>query len=123
MRDTTNHSTKTPVILNDLAAIQLHTIAHLGTQATAADYRHGTLLSTQVALGRQAPTLTGRMASPEQRITACADRALWLASSGIGWTQQAIADHLNDEGQTSMSGRPWTQSLVSGLLRRSGGTQ
>ena len=35
-----------------------------------------------------------------------------------GWSQQAIADHLNEQGQTTRRGKPWSQTQVMRVLHR-----
>jgi DNA invertase Pin-like site-specific DNA recombinase len=37
-----------------------------------------------------------------------------------GWTQQEIADELNDQGHTTRRGKPWSQVQVARVLRRAG---
>ena len=45
--------------------------------------------------------------------------ARWARERDAGyWTQETIAEYLNDHGQRTARGRLWTQSNVSYLLRR-----
>jgi hypothetical protein len=104
-----------------LLAARDATIDSMGRQAvTLADLRLVAVLQRQVERGQLAPALLPAAACVEERLASCAARAAWLHVAGQPWTQEQIAEHLNDHGQTTRRGRPWSQSAVSQLLRRTG---
>ena len=64
--------------------------------------------------GEIAPATLGPAASAQARYDACVSLIAWLRRVDPKyWTQEVIAERLNDLGQTTKSGVAWSQALVS----------
>ena len=81
-----------------------------------AEIRHVLLLQAQVDRCERAPQLLTAAAPVEERLAACAALSRWLYGLRGCWTQSTVASYLNNHGQRTRHGRPWTQPSVSQLL-------
>lgn len=67
--------------------------------------------------GVEAAAATHRRLADEAYADLIQDMVSWREQ---GWSQQAIADELNDEGHTTRRGKPWNQVQVARVLHRAG---
>ena len=84
---------------------------------TVADMVHDALLRLQLSREQDAPQLEAADPASGRRLHACAALADWLLRDGGFPRQCDVADYLNERGQRTRSGSPWTQATVSKLVR------
>ncbi len=70
-----------------------------------------------MAQGRLLGAEANRRIADEAYSDILPDMVAWRAQ---GDTLEAIADHLNFDGQTTRRGKPWTRATVANVLRRAG---
>ena len=108
-----------PGCTDTLDKYQLEYFEHYAIQGDYPDqgvwFRRLVVIGTQCQHRQDAPPLLTSGELIDQRISACVAFAHWMRRSGT-MTQAEIASYLNDNGQTTVRGRPWTQGTLNRYL-------